>query len=75
MSIDNLLNHDDAIVRKYGDILAEVGRELKAGNLSQEEAVEILEDIKHSGELTENNDSIENAALVQKAIDVILKII
>ena len=75
MSIDNLLNHDDAIVRKYGDIIAEVERELKAGNLSQEEAVEILEDIKHSGELTENNNSIENAALVQKAIDVILKII
>ena len=75
MSVDNLLNHDDAIVRKYGDILAEVERELKAGNLSHEEAVEILEDIKHSGELTENNDSIENAALVQKAIDVILKII
>ncbi|MDC0889183.1 hypothetical protein OAS42_00905 [bacterium] len=75
MSIAELLGHEDETIKKYGEILQELETELKAGNLSEEEAVEILEDMKVTGELIENNNSMENAALVRSAIDVLLKLI
>ncbi|MAI04110.1 MAG: hypothetical protein CMA07_00165 [Euryarchaeota archaeon] len=75
MSITELLGHEDETIKKYGEILQELETELKAGNLSEEEAVEILEDMKVTGELIENNNSMENAALVRSAIDVLLKLI
>ncbi len=75
MSIADLLGHEDETLKKYGEILQEVETEHKAGNLSDEEAVEILEDMKRTGELIENNDTMENAALVRSAIDILLKLI
>jgi hypothetical protein len=75
MSIADLLGHEDETLKKYGEILQELETEHKAGNLSDEEAVEILEDMKRTGELIENNNTMENAALVRSAIDILLKLI
>jgi len=73
--LDSVLGHESPWVAEKARILRGMELAHTSGDLSTEEYVELLEDLKSADDLVDNNDTIENKALLLTAITGLLKLI
>lgn len=75
MTLSDLAKSNKSWAAKRARMALEIQEQLNVGNLSQDEARELLEDLVRTDALDKEADDIETKALLVSAVSTIIKLV